>query len=107
MGPRLLASRYAATMDAAGTSIIWQLILFIRDGDSVSVCWMNVWRVCAGPGSSASLSWWPTIIRAPVISGSAAAGRRSPAPSRWQLIFRMVEVSTERLSDQRLLLTDQ
>jgi len=42
-----------------------------QGADSVSVCWMNAWRVCAEPGSSASLSWWPTITRA-----AAAFGRR-------------------------------
>jgi len=46
---------------------------------------MNAWRVCAGPESSASLSWWPAIIRAAANSGSAAAGKRSPALLRWDL----------------------
>jgi hypothetical protein len=44
MGPRLLASPYAVTMDAADISIIWRLILPIGDADSVSVCWMNAYR---------------------------------------------------------------
>src|SRR5437762_3239435 len=88
MGPGLLALRYAVTMATADTFIIWRLILLIRDADSVSVCWMNACGVCVGPKSSASLSWWPMIIRAPVNSGSAAATKRSPAPSRWELIFR-------------------
>src|SRR5206468_2883418 len=88
MGQRLLVSRYAVMMDAADTFIIWRLILPIGDADSVSVCWMNAWRVCGGSGSSASLSWWRTIIRAAANFGSAAAGKRSPALSRWELIFR-------------------
>src|SRR5216683_7241171 len=98
MGPRLWASRYAVMMDAADTSIIWPLILLIRDADSVSVWWMNAWRAYAGPGSNGSLSWWPTIIRAAVNSGRPAAGQRSPASSRWELIFRM-----QRRTDQRPL----
>src|SRR6266404_8097188 len=87
MDRRLLASPYAVTMDAAGTFIIWRLILLIRDGESVSVYSTSAWRVCAALVSSASLSGWPTIIRAAVNFGSGAAGKRSPGPSRWELIF--------------------
>src|SRR5437868_15377867 len=89
MGQRLLASRYAVTMDAADTSIISRLILLIRDADSVSVCWMNAWRVYARPGSSASLSWWPTIIRAAAAFGVDVVGRTFRAQSVWELTFRM------------------
>src|SRR6266404_153013 len=87
MGRRLLASRYAAMMDTADTSIIWRLILFIRDVDSESVWWMNAWRVYAAPSLSESLSWWPAIIRAPVNFGVDVVGRRLPTSSRWELIF--------------------
>src|SRR6266705_2711447 len=93
MGRGRLASHYAVMMDAADTFIIWRLILLIRDADSVSVWWMNAWRVYAGSGSSASLSWWPTIIRAVVNSGSDAAGQRSPASYRWELILRLSDLA--------------
>src|SRR5438128_8045036 len=75
-------------MDAADTFTIWQLIRRIRDRDSVSVCWTNAWMACAGLGSNALLSWWPTITSAAPNSGSVAAGRKSLAQSRWELIFR-------------------
>src|SRR5256885_704931 len=88
MDPRLLASRCAVTMDAADTSIIWRVSLLVRGADSVTVYWMNAWRVYAASASSASLLWSPTITLAAVNFGSAAAGKRSLAPSQWGLIFR-------------------
>src|SRR5882724_9697125 len=87
MGRRLLGLRYAVTTDAADTSIIWRLILLIRDADLVSVCWMNPLRIFAGQESNASSLWWLTIIRAAVNFGSAPATKRSLAPLRWELIF--------------------
>src|ERR671918_523927 len=87
MGRRSLGLRYAVSMDAADTSIIWRLTQLIGAADLASVCWMNPLLVCAGPGSSASLSWWLRIIQSAVNFGSALASKRFLARSRWELIF--------------------
>src|SRR6266496_4378166 len=100
MGPRLLASRYAVMMDAADTSITWPLILLIRDADSVSVWWMNAWRAYAGPGSSGSLSWWPTIIRAAVAFGVAVGGRTFRERSLWESMSKIIRASRTQIDSR-------
>ncbi len=79
---------YAGTTDVVDTFIIWPLIPHISGADSVSVCWMNASMAYAGLGCNALLSWWLMTTSAAPNSGNVAAGRRSPARSRWELMFR-------------------
>src|SRR5438093_10881839 len=87
MDRRLLGLRYAVMMDTGDTSIIWRLILLIRDTASVNVCLMNASTACDAPASSESSSWSPTIIGADVNFVVAMNSRKSPAQSHWALII--------------------
>src|SRR5438445_10420231 len=87
MDRRLSWLRYAVMMDTADTSIIWRLILLIRDTASVNVCLMNASTACAAPASSESSSCSPTIIGAAVNFGVIMTSSKYPAQLQWELIY--------------------
>src|SRR5947207_8407436 len=95
MDRQLSAWQCAVTTDAADTFITWRLISAIADTDLVSVWYRNAWTDYAGLASHALLFWWPTTIWAVLNSGSAPAGRISPARCRWELMYRR-SIKSER-----------
>src|SRR2546421_12640684 len=81
------ARHYAVMMGAADTFIIWRLIRNARAAGLENGWWLNAWKVCDAPVSSARTSWSRTTIHAAASFGSVAAGEKFNAQSGLELSF--------------------
>src|SRR5712664_79872 len=81
------ARHYAVMMGAADTFIIWRLIRNTTAAGLENGWWLNAWKVCDAPVSSARPSWSRTTIHAAASFGSVAAGKKLTAQSRWESIY--------------------
>src|SRR5947208_13978162 len=81
------ARHYAVMMGAADTFIIWRLIRNTSAAGLENGRWPNAWKVCDAPVSSARPAWSRTTIHAAASFGSAEAGKKVMAQSRWESIY--------------------
>src|SRR6266404_580538 len=66
---------------------VWRLIRNARAAGLENGWWLNAWKVCDAPVSSARPSWSRTTIHAAASFGSVAAGKKLMAQSRWESIY--------------------